>query len=386
MTVNSFSQWWENITGPNSLVKEIASVIINNKSVVFDASSLIPWENDLHIAIESEVIALIAEATFDELDSDEFGDLSLTDYDIANNLMKKYGKTDVLQNYRRASKVKIQTYMIKNQVLKNHVIWVKCNKDATVSSWLNFIENYKSNGISDGLFILELKCKYNFATLMNSVIIEYEKYVTYYDQLLYNNILIANFNLHPIKKQYIALLTTLLCSNDIELSEALIERSCKSKKNTVNCLEELFEELYENSKYNGFLIDNHPFVVLKNKKREMLFNKVWEAQLKIIFPLLEEERIKFIEKHIQEIDNILKNNNILNAHGERIFEPFEAELGSLHYIFKTLTSEKGRYVISKADSDYLNLLYTFRNSIAHHKPVEMEAVNQFIETYPYSWS
>ena len=59
---------------------------------------------------------------------------------------------------------------------------------------------------------------------------------------------------------------------------------------------------------------------------------MWEAQIKIIFPKMEQFRSAFIRKHHEKLMGVMP---VRNSNGETIYEPDELELGTLYFICNT---------------------------------------------------
>ncbi len=380
--------WWENITGPATLIKSVEETIVSNKSVVLQMPSLIPWKEGFYSEINNRIHEFNREANLEVFDcKEESSDVVISEESLAKFLIDKYGYPETLQSYRKSSKVTIQEHMIKKEVLKNQIIWVTNITDEAFPVWYSFLQKFNSKGLKDGLFIIEIFQQE--INLPNFGLLEYKKYITYYDQLLFNHILISECSLSPEWKQYIAMLATIICLNDIELSGLLINRKEIIKKSPVQCLKKIFSEQESKDKYSDISLDkNHPFNLITNNKSNYLKNKIWETQLKIIFPLLEEERINYIEKHKEELEYILGKHNITNREfGERITNPYDVEIGALDHISRSLLNNNTN-LFSLKDSEEknrLSLIHSMRNSIAHHEVCDTKVIKEFLDSYPYEW-
>ncbi len=167
----------------------------------------------------------------------------------------------------------------------------------------------------------------------------------------------------------------------------LIDKKEILNKSLILCLENFFRDSDILDKYSNLhLDDNHPFRIIN--KRDFIKNKIWEAQLKVIFPLLEEERINLIEKHKEELEYVLTSNEILNReHGERIVNPYDLEIGVLDRMTNTPISKNQNQLRlnSSKENNRLKLIHNLRNSIAHHEACDINRIKEFLDFYPFAW-
>lgn len=269
-----------------------------------------------------------------------------------------------------------------------------------VICWLNFIKEYRSKFRYDGLFVIE---SYEESLPESSVsgmkALYYNEYVDYYDALLFNNLVVSSKRHSLERMQYIATVATLLCKCDVELSVSLIEEDSFSTTSPIDTLENIAQDIYYENRFLAEHLDtSHPFYLIRNEKRDEMQKKVWQAQLQILFPLFESERIGFIEKHCHEIKDALaaeyvnynKNSNgYITQYGERVIDPFDVELGTIHRMnHLKRTSDTSLYLLflpNEKDRERIELLHDMRNSIAHVEPCKETQVTEFLSQYPYTW-
>jgi len=146
-------------------------------------------------------------------------------------------------------------------------------------------------------------------------------------------------------------------------------------------------------------LDNqHPFSLIRCGKSEEMEKQIWKAQLQVLFPLIEMERISFIDKHFAEIKESLvtpfwdykKSESLyITQFGEPIENPYDVEIGTLYRMNHLReSSDKSLYLLflpSEQDREHLSLLHDMRNSIAHSEPCSIEQVSLFLSQYPYHW-
>ncbi len=94
-----------------------------------------------------------------------------------------------------------------------------------------------------------------------------------------------------------------------------------------------------------------------SKSQEEVDTLLWEAQLKYVFPLVENYRRYFVKKYYDFIKAVLPINN---GYGDQVMVPEEAELGNLMYLV-----ERGGIPVSAEESMELKRYRKARNELAH---------------------
>ena len=145
------------------------------------------------------------------------------------------------------------------------------------------------------------------------------------------------------------------------------------------------------------LRDSHPFTLLRQKQYSVLQKKVWEAQLRTIYPLVEMERVAFIRANENEVLHAIcsefvdyyGNKRHVRQFGEILKNPYDAEIGTLYGMNHMRRAEDPyRYVLYIPDEENrkrLTLLHEIRNAIAHMTTCTVEQVAAFLNQYPYKW-
>jgi hypothetical protein len=107
----------------------------------------------------------------------------------------------------------------------------------------------------------------------------------------------------------------------------------------------------------------------KNEEdEEELRNKVWEAQLKCIFPYLEKFRCGFVERHESEISVHLPLPNPL---GDDFVSAGDVELGALLYM-----TGSGMFRVPYDEYEKLKLNATARNELAHLNTLSIGTIRE----------
>lgn len=110
--------------------------------------------------------------------------------------------------------------------------------------------------------------------------------------------------------------------------------------------------------------------------KEKVKQYIWEAQIQVILPIIEQIRRYLIKKYEEEIQNILPRED---EFGNKITIPAEMELRHLHYY---LQKQKCN-LFTTGDNRWFNVAYAARNNLSHLKILKTENMDEIfgIEVY-----
>ena len=188
--------------------------------------------------------------------------------------------------------------------------------------------------------------------------IVYQKEIEYYDQYLFHMLAAASLKESAIFKQYLAEIVTLMISDDVELSAECIKRGQTFLENPVKTIQEI--------KKSELRSDGNEFVFAMSEKK--IQERIWEAQIKIIFPVIEKKRNSLINRYRKEIEGLLP---ITGAYGEEVYELEEVEIGILSHLV-TL----GKLQVSSEDAKVISKLRNARNILAHIKTLSQKEIDE----------
>lgn len=116
-------------------------------------------------------------------------------------------------------------------------------------------------------------------------------------------------------------------------------------------------------------------------KRDELEARLWRGQLDVLFPLIESERVTFVDMMEPQLEAILENEKI-EQFGRQVTDPYDLEIGTLRYL--TVRSANRLYPPEAFMRDRLKLLRDCRNNLAHHTTCEPERVTSPLREKPIS--
>ena len=145
--------------------------------------------------------------------------------------------------------------------------------------------------------------------------------------------------------------------------------------------------------------NQHILNALRSEDLDRINILIWKAQLQVLFPLIEMERVSFVTYFHDKVneaihdcyyDNRSGRGQRILQFGELIDNPSDAELGTIYRMTK-LRKESDYYqyllyIPNEQDRNRVDLLHSIRNDLAHGKSCDVGRVAEFINGHPYNWS
>ena len=376
--------WWNNITGAHVVVSKVADALLENKMVLLRVPSDLPWRysmrSSIHTAFQERTDArdVVIEA-IDVVDDNP------DDLEPGRFLLQKYASSAVSRGYREKSKVSIQDYIAQKDVIKNRILWIKGLDGTTASNWIKFCKGFTPKTAAEGLFVLEIHDKIDPPESKFIEYIDFSECVSNYDVQLFNSFVLDEDEDiaygSDIWKKYISATAAMICDVDAEVSELLLRDVDFRKESAIDGIARI-SEMDEFSRRGAEAGSNHVLWLYRNNKTAELNHRIWAAQVQVLFPVIEMERIEIIEKYRNEINQALTDNYI-TQYGEQILDPMEVELGSLCYMMSHRQENDYYmymlYIPDEADRDRIRFLHECRNSLAHVSCCEPKQVRRLLD-------
>lgn len=370
--------WWNNITGPHKAVVGVAEALLSNSTVILKVPTDLPWRRPMRSTIEEQIRNMSGS-----------GNTIITQIDIADEcdpnddpgryLLKRFAKSDVFRGYREKSGISIQDYMIRHNVLKDTIIWIKGVDKGQASKWLKFCQGYKGTSVEAGLFVVELHEQVNFVEAKNIQTIVFDECVREYDLQLFNSFVLDEQSTYNDRwKSYISTLAASLCKTDAEVSELYLRLTDFRSEDPLTGIEKIaelpdFERRGEDSN------STHVLNLWRMGKKSELKRRVWKAQLQVLFPIVEMLRIKLIKELEDEIRRCLSERYVLQF-GEQITDPYDLEFGTLTWLMAKKDDNWMRYLyVPDENTRYrIRFLKECRNCLAHTDCCTVEQVRELM--------
>lgn len=387
--------WWTSIIGPRNLCDAVSRALHNKSSVCLVVPDDLPWRDEMRASIETGMHQMPDMESFyvEFIDvEDECPDIA----DIGRYLMERYALPEIAAGYR--GREKLQKYILDKHVLDNRVLWIKGMNAAQEKRWLQFCRDYVPAKDSDGRFVLEARWTDRESERRNLAVIRYGDTIKRYDLTLFNSIYLnrEKGTYSAIWQQYAAVMCALLCATDAETSQAFMETCDFSTEEPIIGMQKIAED--EAYLRRGESNDQHILSLIRRENMSIIDTQVWKAQLQVLFPLLEIERVSFVSHYHQQIQEALREryydfktgrSQLIYQFGDVISDPDDAELGTIYRMTKLKrdndTSQYLLYIPDEKSRSRIELLHDLRNALAHGEPCAIDKVAEFINGHPFNW-
>lgn len=332
--------WWGRTPNPARFQRDVLEQVELENSVVLNFPGDVPWrsvfismlQNSLHQTSATRDF-LVIEAPYERdpkkrMEPGEFilkNHCEQWDYD-------NYWPTQTYGQYLASKPVTLhQMYIYVNGIHRD-----ECE------AWFQFVRDYLESfpeNAQHAVFLLEVQCSsvsgYRQLTFLN-----YQDYVSDYDGLMLCLAVTAPLRCSSTQKQYIAEIADHIAGENVEQAGQLADEGVALAQSPLETVGTLFADYGYNSE----------------DLEKRVHAAVWEAQIKIIFPKMEQFRSAFIRKHHEKLMGVMP---VRNSNGETIYEPDELELGTLYFICNT------KCHVEQKDYEKLRSYREARNKLAH---------------------
>ena len=341
---SSSSIWWEEIQGPRSIKEEIFNSLSNGKSVILTGER-IPWSKTLlyHISRDLEKIFNIYT---EEKNGAENAD------NPEEFILKNFKKPNEGHTYRKGGGLSFTDYLKKVKVLENKLIYISGVSEKGYESWIKFLKEYKIDNAKKGIFLIEAGISLSQVNIVNTgrmSVIDVMSKISSYDILSFSMLLASKLDVNDIWKHYTAWVTSLAFEKNVEsLANFIVEIVSQS----------------EIKKFHSIL--------KKEITDEKLFTKaLWTTQIQILFPIIENLRIKIIEEYKNKLEDILSSETH-EYYDTKITDPYDAELGFLFHLSKYNT------LFPAKTKNTIRFLRDYRNNLAHLEYSDENEIDRII--------
>jgi len=284
-------------------------------------------------------------------------------------LLRRFAQGTVQTGYRPTSGEKSQDYIVRNGVTRNRLIWIRRLPRDQMSKWLDFVRGFRKCGAENGLFFLEAEEAQLPPQLPSHIrAICYCEHVRDFDLLLFCSHIASELNCSTGWKTYLATLAALLCGSDAALAAAYLEDRPLDVRRARP--EEAFCEIHK-----GLYGED-----MAQLQTAALTGKVWQAQIKVLYPLIEDARQLLVQRHSVRIKRALEAANSTGPSGEAIRDPLDAEWGTLFHLSR-MRNDAGYhclYIPEEAEYSWIGFMRDCRNKLAHGDALNMEEVARIL--------
>lgn len=338
------SLWWNYVSGAARYLEDTVSATSNYRVLLVEeapymeqflhllSERLQQWDSSLHI---------------DEIQADEWDSAQ----DVGESLMYHYANQT---EYHPMDGTRPE-YIARNNLLAGRVLIVR--ETNRRKEWINTaIEYAKFSSQRNGLIILTYSVSPPLVASRKGVkLIKWDNYITNYDMQLFASYCIADRPGMKLElRNYITQLASRMSGTDPELCSRLaIEEAANDAMG-------LLQTLASNNEKAKKLVEHPQFV----------YSIIWEAQIQIVFPIIERLRRCFIERYSDELQSVLPQRDDFD---KVLQSPEDMELRHMWYYYFKIKGFR-----SSDDDRSFRLLYNARNDLAHLDPLDSETVMKVV--------
>lgn len=337
--------WWSRLVNSVRFLDDVKDSLINEKSVVMKFPGSIPWYNEMTEELEQKLSVMT------DTRSIVFEDVSAITTQPGEYLFNKYFSEKERKKYWPNKSYEQFMAESDNTTLNRRIICITGLKSGNAAAWLKSVSEYLEYRNSDErcIFILFVEqANVSDSRVMSNI--KYSDYVTDYDCLMLCLTLLSSKKCSSLRKQYISEIASNIADNNVEIAGMLVQKG-------ISLAEDPFGTASEVLRDNNIKITN---------LSEIVETAVWKAQIKLVFPNLEDFRRNLVQKYS---DSIKKYLPITSSSGERIEKPSDLEIGQLYFI-----AGKNKF-LEKNEYDLLCKMREARNLLAHRESITFHTLN-----------
>lgn len=329
--------WWGRLVNSVRFLDDVKDILMDRRSVIMNFSDNIPWLDIMTYTLEQQLAFMTDTRSF------EVHDASKIRVEPGKYLFERFCSEAERRKYWPGRDKSYERFLATNinTTLNHRIICITGINSGNADIWLKTVTEYLENRDSEdrGIFILIVQgANTNESKLIGNV--KYTDYVTDYDCLMLCMTMLSSAKCSSTQKQYVSEIASNIARNNVEIAGVLATAELSLAQNP-------FETASEKLRNNNITI---------NDLEERVKTAVWEAQIKLVFPLLEDFRRELVQKYQSKIQQFLP---ITSSAGERVDKATEVEIGQLYFI---CGKEK---ILDKTEFNLLKTMREARNLLAH---------------------
>lgn len=347
--------WWEHVPGAFTYMDDIIDRLLDKKSLVIDSRCALPWYDYMVDHIKTQVQQRAGQEDFkDAANVDNPGDY----------LLHRLCKPEKVNEYRP---IKSHAQFLAESddiILHSLYLWIKISSAEQLKAWSSFASEYiKCRGAKEkrASFILEWFGEEPAKSGDSLKVFCFDRHISDYDKMVFCMLAsstAANGSL--ALRNYLMEIAINLTGHDIELCAACLRYSNQLMENPYTAISRVVnQERRSDGTEFAFDLDENAVDRL-----------VWRAQIKAIYPLIENYREHFVTAYSAQIKDALPYTCRYGNKEITFREPAEVEIGILKQFIDT-----GKIKLPEAEKNKLNKFYDARNALSHIKTMTYRDVD-----------
>lgn len=369
------SFWWEEVAGPHRLINEVVEAMLECKSVALVIPADLPWRHQMRSSVQSTMEATpgLDSLYIETIDvEDEGGDLPPGD------LLLECIALDKDRIHYRAGSETVQEYVARKDILAHKVVWVKGASPEQSEAWVDFCRRWHPSEPEQGLFVIENRDSAGDPTgTLKSI--DYSAYVDENCVRLFAWSMLSDNNYSSLStpwRTYMVSVLTNLCKGDVEVAEALAAELDIIREEPLDSVVALSCSPYFSRRGEGG--SDHVLAMARDGRMGDLLLRLWTAQIEVLFPIIEEERINLVDMLSADLSALLDEEPIVQF-GKVVEEVRDIELGTIvHLMSKSPDGDRRLSIEDGEVRSRIYLLWKCRNLLAHREVCAPEQVRELL--------
>ncbi|MCD8120267.1 MAG: hypothetical protein LUE29_12475 [Lachnospiraceae bacterium] len=342
--------WWERVPNAAAFLADIVDSLLNERSIVLNSAEEFPWYSFMERNIREAVKQQNAMKGFEILE-----DVSEPGPYLLDNFCKSSKRTEYRPT-RTYAKFLAESDDI---VLHDRYLWVKVTSNKQFKAWCEFVSEYtKERGKNKvaAVFVLEWTGGSVTTARKGIKLFSFDAYVSEYDRTVFCSLAASAVQERSFVKNYLTELAANVVGNDMELCALCLARHREFLQDPYAATRRILaEEIRSDGRKFGF-----------SRSKAEVEHLIWRAQIRSVYPALEEFRQDFVQKHYPEIARMLP---MTSACDETFNVPEEVELGTLRQM-----AGSGRLFLQMKESERLKGCWEARNKLSHLTALSFDEV------------
>lgn len=343
--------WWNQITSARNFIDQIVNGIYGSKNLILTLPCWVPWYRTFCTIVETELCRRNPEYKLELLTCPE--------QKPGEYLFENFCQKDKRAQYRPSET--FAHFLAGNEdIMLNHrYFWIRDIPEAKLSEWIEFATEYKKASSVCGTaasFILEKKeGAANKKEGKGFIRLNLSDWIDPYDCYTFCALAGAKLNIPALYRPYLAEVLSCVCSRDAEFCAACLRQWDDFLDDPAGVLEKIQSE-EEKENETPFSLD---------LKKDSVHSKIWKAQLKQLFPAIEQYRLKFIQQYSEQL--------AVGCYDLGVDSAQDMELGNLCWLCRN-----GTLKLSREEYRELDFFRRSRNFLAHLTPLCSEDVRHIL--------
>lgn len=344
--------WWKSVPNPAGMIQQITDAMRSGEQVACVIPEQLAWLDTFRSEIAAE--CQDSQRTVRYIDAQQRqdkspGELILTEVITHPTLAEGYRRSIGYARYL-ADTAEISG-------LGNYYILVRNARGETLRAWNRFIADYRKAckaGQPSCIFLLECIDE-RPESGCGLKIVDYYSCIKPFDSMIFCMLASSALDLPPLIKNYAVALAAELGKHDPELAAALIRDGEMLVQDPADFRENAIPYL-QRSDGTEFAPDDR------------VKERIWRAQIKVFFPVIEEYRMQLIKRFESEMP---LHETIVGTFGQVVDDICDIDLGT----FKSLCDMQKMHI---PQTDYTELCFyrDCRNDLAHANLIEYERLHR----------